>query len=175
MDLRFPGLRNSTAVRKKLLVLVPMALVLALSGCLEDATDTCYRWDNTADANSSTECAGETTTGSSGRVTIVAVAQADELVVIANQGSQEATMTAWTLSAENNIDDAFVYIFPAFTLSSGNIVRIHSRTGDDTTADLYWGDGIHHWADGDTAVLRDTDGDTISSCATGQTCWATPP
>ncbi|MBP7691407.1 MAG: LysM peptidoglycan-binding domain-containing protein [Anaerolineales bacterium] len=73
-----------------------------------------------------------------------------EAVVIANTGGP-VDLAGWTLS-----DGAGrVYIFPALTLFEGGIVNVHTRAGQDTVIDLYWGQALPAWAAGQLVLLAD--------------------
>jgi LysM repeat protein len=77
----------------------------------------------------------------------------EEYVRLLNQGG-EILMAGWT------IDDGEgrVYTFPAFNFYSTGAVHVHTRTGDDTTIDLYWGLDEAVWAPGKVITLRDATG-----------------
>jgi hypothetical protein len=74
-----------------------------------------------------------------------------EYVCFRNYDLQPADMTGW------RVEDAsqHSYTFPAFTLSPGAIVRLHSGPGTDTAADLHWGRGLVWNNDHDTVCLYD--------------------
>ena len=57
-----------------------------------------------------------------------------EMVIIQNVGSR-VNMKGWTLADLNGN----LYVFPDFVLEVNAGVRVHSDTGFDTGADLYWG------------------------------------
>ena len=73
-----------------------------------------------------------------------------EWVCFANVGGQAADMTGWVLHDEEN----WRYIFPAFSLAPGQMVRVHTGCGANTAMDLYWCKG------GATAVWNN-EGDTV--------------
>jgi hypothetical protein len=83
-----------------------------------------------------------------------------EYVRIENLGGGAVDMTNWTLR-----DDAdHVFTFPTFTLSSGATVRVWTKSGTDTTTDLYWGSGSAIWNNtGDCAYLRDSSGTSVDA------------
>jgi micrococcal nuclease len=77
------------------------------------------------------------------------------------------SMGGWTLS-----DNAsHVYTFAQFTLHPGASVTVHTGSGTDSAADLFWGRGCVQgsyfgcvWNDGgDKATLKDGNGNTIST------------
>ncbi len=64
-------------------------------------------------------------------------------------------MAGWTL------DDGQgqVYRFPGgFTLYNKGAVSVHTKAGDDTAIDLYWGLAAPVWTPGKTITLRDPSG-----------------
>ena len=69
-------------------------------------------------------------------------------------------MTGWTLS-----DDNFnTYFFTVgFVLEDGASVCIWTKSGTDTTTELYWGRGDPAWGVQDTAILRDNAAMVIDS------------
>lgn len=77
----------------------------------------------------------------------------DEYVIINNDGSAQADMTAWIL--EDLV--AHVYHFPSgFTLEAGSSVIVYTGSGINTQDHLYWGSGAPVWNnDHDTAYLYD--------------------
>lgn len=79
----------------------------------------------------------------------------EEAVVIANEGSRGIQLVGWQLlDGHGN-----VYVFkPLYIFGEGVSVMVHSRAGDDTTSDLYWGLSVPAWEPGETATLRDADG-----------------
>lgn len=150
-----------------------LAVLLALGGCLQEADDKCFVFDNTADATPSGACvSGESTDteGSSGTLAIAHVSTQSEVVVIVNTGLVEEDMTGWTLENELSALPADIFSFPAFILLTGKLVRVHSDIGTDDVDDLYW-DGGAHWSTGDRAVLMDEVGSLIDSCTDGDSCW----
>lgn len=84
-----------------------------------------------------------------------------EFVVIKNTGNARVILTDWTL--RNTSGDVFT--FPIFRLRSGARVTIHTGRGNDDRKDLFWDAGEYIWnSDGDTATLRDDDGDRRDRC-----------
>jgi len=78
-----------------------------------------------------------------------------EWVEIKNNGDVDVDMNSWTLEDGQN----HVYTFPiGFMLIKGNLVKVHTGKGQDTSSDLYWGSGRAIWNnDGDTATLKNRD------------------
>jgi hypothetical protein len=89
------------------------------------------------------------------RVDILSVsgtgALASEAVTIQNQDDAAITLTGWTL--KNSQGDS--YTFPEVTLYPDAIVRVHSGSGDDTPADLYWQLSASVWKSGQLVALYD--------------------
>ncbi len=82
-----------------------------------------------------------------------------EWVKITNSGRDSITMTSWKLSDEGS---KHVYVFPSFVLSPGATVTIFTGSGTNTATELYMGRGAPIWNnDGDTAILRDANGNII--------------
>jgi LysM repeat protein len=79
----------------------------------------------------------------------------EEAVVIANEGSRGMQLVGWQLhDSQGN-----VYRFePFFLFGEGVHVLLHSRAGENTTSDLYWGLNVPVWESGELATLRDVDG-----------------
>jgi hypothetical protein len=78
-----------------------------------------------------------------------------EAVVIVNEGSRGVQLADWQLhDGQGN-----VYTFKVhYLFGDGVNLMLHSRSGDDTTSDLYWGLNVPAWQSGKTATLRDSDG-----------------
>lgn len=76
-----------------------------------------------------------------------------EVVTIANSGGP-VDLAGWMLRDEAGRG----YIFPALTLFEGGIVNVHTRAGQDTVVDLYWGQTEAVWAPGKWVLLQDPDG-----------------
>ena len=84
----------------------------------------------------------------------------EEWVKIENQGSDDINMSDWTLSDQ---EDHTMTFPPDFTLAAGQIVTIHTGSGENCQTDLYWGRWSAVWNDdGDTAILRKPNGWVIS-------------
>jgi LysM repeat protein len=78
---------------------------------------------------------------------------AEEVVVIANAGGP-VDLAGWTLRDETGR----AYTFPALTLFEGGIVNVHTRAGEDSVIDLYWGLGGPAWRAGQLLLLTDPNG-----------------
>jgi len=83
-----------------------------------------------------------------------------EYVRIENLGGSATEMTKWTLRDDAN----HTFTFPTFTLNAGATVRVWTKSGTNTSTDLYWGSGSAIWNNtGDTAYLRDDHGNLIDT------------
>ena len=81
-----------------------------------------------------------------------------EFVCFKNYDWQPADMTGWRVQDASQ----HTYFFPAFVLSPGAIVRLHSGPGADTGSDIYWGSGLIWNNTHDTAYLYDRFGRLVS-------------
>lgn len=82
---------------------------------------------------------------------------ARETVRLLNSGGV-AAMAGWTLED----GQGHVFIFPAFTLYNGAI-SVHTKAGQNTVIDLYWGLTEAIWTSGKVITLRNVDGDVQST------------
>jgi phosphatidylserine/phosphatidylglycerophosphate/cardiolipin synthase-like enzyme len=83
-----------------------------------------------------------------------------EYVRIENQGGESQSLTNWTLRDEAN----HVFTFPNFSLGAGAAVQVWTKSGSNTTTDLYWGSGSAIWNNtGDTAYLQDHDANPVDT------------
>lgn len=74
-----------------------------------------------------------------------------ERVLVKNSGAGELSMQGWQLLEE----DGELFTFPRLTLFADGAVYIHTRAGQPTVVDLYWGLGAPVWDTGETIVLLD--------------------
>jgi Lamin Tail Domain len=77
---------------------------------------------------------------------------ASEAVIIQNNGISPLMLTDWTL--KNNLGS--IYTFPQLMLFPGGMVQLHTRSGSDTAADLYWQRSASVWSSGELAALYDS-------------------
>jgi hypothetical protein len=94
-----------------------------------------------------------------------------EWVTIKNNGTRARNLTDWRL-ADRGAN--YVYHFPTYTLGAGKSVRVHTGSGQDTRANLYWDLDEYVWDnDGDKASLRNSalidtcrwgDGSGVKNC-----------
>jgi hypothetical protein len=85
-----------------------------------------------------------------------------EWVQIKNVTSTTKYLTNWTVR-----DNAgHVYKFPTTKVAPGDVVRLHTGKGTNSTRHRYWGQGWYIWNNtGDKAVLRRPDGTLADSCS----------
>jgi len=76
---------------------------------------------------------------------------ASEAVIIQNNGNSPLMLTGWTL--KNNLGS--IYTFPQLMIFPGGMVQLHTGSGSDTAADLYWGRSASVWDSGELAALYD--------------------
>lgn len=82
-----------------------------------------------------------------------------EYVLITNSLDNPIDLAGWTLRD----DQKNIYTFPPYTLGAGQDVKIWTRTGVDTTNNLYWNLASQVWNyGGDCGYLRNASGDLQS-------------
>ncbi len=81
-----------------------------------------------------------------------------ESVRLLNTGT-EILMAGWTLDDGEGI----AYNFPDFILYSTGAIDVRTRSGNNTTIDLYWGLDQAVWTQGKVIYLRNSNGDLVSS------------
>lgn len=86
------------------------------------------------------------------------ISLAEEWVKITN-GGQSVNLQGWYIQDD---EAKHTYTFPSFTLKTGSSVTLYSKTGSDTSTDLFWDTGNVWNNDGDTAYLYDKSGKLIS-------------
>ena len=85
-----------------------------------------------------------------------------EYVTIHNNGRLAKALSGWRL--HDNQHHRFT--FPTFTLCGGCSVRVHTGSGTNGAANLYWASGNYIWNNtGDKATLVKKDGVIRDSCA----------
>jgi LysM repeat protein len=87
-----------------------------------------------------------------------------EGVVLANTGAGLIDMQGWVLSDA----DGNSYRFARLTLWPGGRVTLHSRSGQDDPANLFWGKSEAVWTPGELARLSDASGQEIVAFTVGQ-------
>jgi hypothetical protein len=140
----------------------------ALGGCLTDAQDKSYKFNNPKDT---TPAGGS---GDTGAMAIALVDDEHDVVVISNQTVTDQDLDGWTLEDDNS--DAAkreVYPFPVLTLKAGAFVRVWTIVGTDGPSDLYFNDN-YNWGlgvEGQTANLYDNSHTSVDSCSIDDLCW----
>lgn len=83
-----------------------------------------------------------------------------EGVLIMNVGESLADLNGWELSDERGS----VYTFPSVRLWAEGALTVHSRVGtDDPPSDFFWGKLQAIWSAGETATLKDAQGNVIAT------------
>jgi hypothetical protein len=83
-----------------------------------------------------------------------------EAVRVTNTGERNADMAGWTLSDA----DGNVYTFSGLTLWKGGSIFVHTKVGSDTPPnDFFWGKLQPIWLPGETATLRDAQGQKMAT------------
>lgn len=89
----------------------------------------------------------------------------DEAISIVNSGSRPISLLGWRLSDE----DGRTYTFGQVTLfGDGAAILLHSATGQEGPADLFWGFEESVWQPGETATLFDAEGTIRATALVGQ-------
>lgn len=78
----------------------------------------------------------------------------EETVVVINTGGP-LELTGWTLRSADGTE----YTFPSLTLFQGGAVNVHTRSGDNSVVDLYWGLTAPAWTSGARILLSDQTGE----------------
>lgn len=81
-----------------------------------------------------------------------------ETVIVLNRGLP-VNLEDWTLSDS----DGNAFTFPSADLETGERIRVHSASGEDSETDLYWGRSSSVWDKGDMATIQDPDGEVMST------------
>lgn len=98
-----------------------------------------------------------------------------ERVAITNAGTSLVDLTGWSLADESA---SHRYAFPTgFTLAAGATVTVYTACGTDTAGFLYWCEqGSAVWNnDGDTAFLRDPNGNIVDTTTGSGLAPTAPP
>lgn len=137
-------------------------MLLALAGCLQEASDKDFDFDNDADTTSTS------TTGTG--VEILLVDKTTEQVAIGNFSGDTVDLTGWTL-LDDEISAPITYTFPGFALLDEGIVYVQNGSSSNTTTDLYAGVNFFEWSAGDTAILSNAEGTVIATCTQPSECF----
>lgn len=85
---------------------------------------------------------------------------ATEMIQIVNNGADVQSIAGWTLRDE----DSNVYNFGQVSIfGAGAGVNLHTRAGDDTVTDLYWGLEEPAWRSGEQVTLWDADNQVVTT------------
>jgi LysM repeat protein len=68
-------------------------------------------------------------------------------------------MEGWTIED----GEGRIFTFPDFTFYSTGAVNLHTRSGVDTSIDLFWGLDEAIWEPGKVVTLKNADGDVVST------------
>jgi hypothetical protein len=89
-----------------------------------------------------------------------------EWVLLTNTTGKSVSLTHWTLRDKAN----HIYVFPAFALKAHKSVEIHTGTGKNNAANLYWGhkppkSTSYVWNNSgkETAALKNAAGKTVDA------------
>jgi hypothetical protein len=82
----------------------------------------------------------------------------NEVLVVVNQGGR-GDLDLWRVSDS----DGNTFTFPAVVLYPNAQVRVHSREGANTPADLYWQRTAPAWDVGELLTLRDANGEVVDT------------
>lgn len=79
---------------------------------------------------------------------------ASERILLKRTGAGELALAGWQILEEGGN----VFTFPKLTLFEGGAVNVHTRAGQSTVVDLYWGLSSPVWQSGETVILLDDKG-----------------
>lgn len=80
-----------------------------------------------------------------------------EVVLVVNESDAAFNLQGWTLGR----DGGPIYTFGNLPIFPGGSVRIHSKTGTDTSVDLFWGQQGPIWSAGSVAQLVNVQGELV--------------
>ncbi len=78
-----------------------------------------------------------------------------EVVTLKNTGKNPVDLTGWTLRDAKG--DSFT--FPAFTVFPNGAFQVFSKSGTNTSLELYWSSAAPLWKSGDEVFLYDPSGE----------------
>lgn len=85
-----------------------------------------------------------------------------EYIVVANTTGKAIVLKGYKV---RDSKAKHTYTFGAFTLGAKKSVTLHTGSGKNNSANVYWGQDNYVWNnDGDTAQLLNTKGQTVASC-----------
>jgi hypothetical protein len=74
-----------------------------------------------------------------------------EAVTLKNTGKAAVDLSGWSLKSQNGQS----FVFPSFTVFEGGAFQVFSRSGVNTSLDLYWGSTEPLWISGAKVLLFD--------------------
>jgi hypothetical protein len=77
-----------------------------------------------------------------------------EKVTLRSASTQEVDLKGWQVSNGSGQ----TYTFPSLTLYPGGVIVLYSKSGVNTSAELYWGLSKSAWAHGATVTVTDAAG-----------------
>lgn len=80
-----------------------------------------------------------------------------EVVLVVNESDAAFNLQGWTLGREGGP----IYTFGNLPIFPGGSVRIHSKTGTDTSVDLFWAQQGPVWSAGSVAQLVNVQGELV--------------
>jgi LysM repeat protein len=80
-----------------------------------------------------------------------------ERVLIVHEGGRDVSLFGWKLTSRSGNQ----FTFPQLTLREGSQVAVHTRSGQDSVSDLYWGQPAAVWLPGERATLVDANGEVV--------------
>lgn len=80
-----------------------------------------------------------------------------EIALVVNESDAPFNLQGWTLGREGGP----IYTFGNLPIFPGGSVRIHSKTGNDTSIDLHWGQSGSVWSAGSVARLVNVQGELV--------------
>jgi LysM repeat protein len=86
----------------------------------------------------------------------------EEAIEIVNTGTTQQTMQGWQLADQ----DGNLYTFGQVTVfGEGAGILLHTRAGDSSATDLYWGLEESAWESGEMVTLTDADNQVVATFA----------
>lgn len=82
-----------------------------------------------------------------------------EAVQIVNDLNRVVNLAGWVLDSDGGPS----YTFGALSLFAGNYVWLHTRSGEDTSIAVYWGQESAAWSSGSVLRLRNPQGTVVST------------
>lgn len=82
----------------------------------------------------------------------------NERVQLVSVAGEPVDLSGWELTD----GEGRYYFFPAVKLYPGGSINLFSRSGNDTSIELYWKQPLAIWTSGDVVELNDPDGNTRS-------------